>query len=66
MSSYLIAITGVVGLMVIWGFVQMLWMKTFPEFHSDEDALALREDCHGCENHDGCSVKPGSQHPMEV
>ncbi|PIE01113.1 MAG: hypothetical protein CSA81_12720 [Acidobacteria bacterium] len=54
MTSYLMAIGILVGMMIIWGLVQILWMKSFPEYRSDVDALALREDCHGCENKESC------------
>jgi len=43
--------------MIMWGLVQMLWMRSFPEYHTDVDALAVRNDCHGCEEEGSCKVK---------
>jgi len=57
MYSYLIAIGAIVLLMILWGVVQMLWMHSFPEYHTDVDALAVRNDCHGCDDSGNCKTK---------
>ena len=55
LSSYLTAIAVVVALMVLWVSVQIAWRKMFPdEVGRDEDVLAGRGGCGGCNHHGRC------------
>lgn len=44
----LLSITIIVGLMLVWAFVQDRWKKTFPDHVLNDDALAGRSDCGNC------------------
>lgn len=57
LGSYLLAMGIVVFLMIFWYVVQTAWRKFFPELPGDEDALALRGDCHGCSLGGHCETK---------
>ena len=46
--TYLLSISIMVGLLLVWAFVQDRWKKTFPEDVLDDDALAGRSDCGNC------------------
>ena len=50
-TSYLAAILGIVGLMVLWMLVQAGWRRTFADYVDEEDVLAHRRSCGNC----GCS-----------
>ena len=52
MTSYLIGILAIVGMMVMWVLVQGWWRNTFAEDLTDEDVLAGRSDCGAC----GCKT----------
>ena len=56
----LLSITIIVGLMLVWAFVQDRWKKTFPEDVLDGDALAGRSDCGNC----GCGGTCANQTPI--
>jgi hypothetical protein len=47
-QSLLVAIGGIVGLMLVWVLIQLLWKKTFKAYLSDEDVLADRSSCANC------------------
>lgn len=51
-TSYLLAILGIVGLMVLWMLVQAGWRRTFVDYLDEEDVLAHRRSCGNC----GCST----------
>jgi len=57
MYHYVLGVGAMVGLMVVWVLVQMLWMRVFPEYKTDVDALAIREGCHACEHGSSCSIQ---------
>ena len=50
LSSFLIAIAGIVTIACFWLAVQRLWQRHFPEQGAvgETDALAGRGGCHGC------------------
>ena len=50
LSSYLIAIAGMIFIACVWLAVQRLWQRHFPEHGAvgEADALAGRSGCHGC------------------
>ncbi len=52
LSSLIIAIAGIVGVMLAWVAVQAMWKNTFPDDVRDDDALAGRSSCGNC----GCST----------
>ena len=52
MSTYLIGIGGIVGLMVGWVLIQSWWRNTFSEHIVEEDVLAGRTKCSNC----GCTT----------
>jgi hypothetical protein len=56
-GKYIIAITGIIGLMVGWTIVQQLWHTAFPDQHIDEDVLAGRSDCGSCGCTTPCVIK---------
>ncbi|MGB0524057.1 MAG: hypothetical protein ACPGJS_13900 [Flammeovirgaceae bacterium] len=57
MKSFLISIAGIVGMMVIWVFIQMLWKRVFADFHHSEDALKGRNSCGNCGCTTACNLK---------
>ncbi|MCA9733399.1 MAG: hypothetical protein H6696_02020 [Deferribacteres bacterium] len=52
--SYLIAIGGIVGMMLIWSLVQAGWRKMFA-VGSTNDVLSLRGGCSACSSKGYCS-----------
>jgi len=55
--SYVIGFVGVVGLMLVWYYVQALWKKTFPDHVVDDDAMAERTKCSNCSCTTACVNK---------
>jgi hypothetical protein len=56
LTTYAVAIAGIVILSVVWIGVQNCWRRTFPEAFtdsSDPDVLAGRMGCHGCQENTG-------------
>ena len=51
-TSLLIGIGGIVGLMIAWVVVQALWRRIFADYLTDEDVLADRRSCGNC----GCAT----------
>ena len=52
METYIIAITLMIILMILWLVVQRQWGKTFSDGITDEDVLAGRSECGNC----GCTT----------
>jgi hypothetical protein len=49
LSTFLIAIAGMIAISCSWLAVQRLWQRHFPEYSDgNDDALAGRGGCHGC------------------
>ncbi len=57
MNALITGIVGIVGLVITWVAVQLLWKKEFVDYLSDDDVLAGRSSCGNC----GCttSCQPG-------
>jgi hypothetical protein len=51
MTSYIIGIIGIVGLMLIWFLVQKFWKQVFSDHLIDDDAMSGRTKCSNC----GCT-----------
>ncbi|MFY0627444.1 MAG: hypothetical protein JXR07_14175 [Reichenbachiella sp.] len=51
-TTYLIGIFGIVGLMIAWVGIQSVWKRIFAEHVTDEDAMAGRTKCSNC----GCTT----------
>jgi hypothetical protein len=49
--NILISVVAVVGMIVVWTFVQMRWKSVFQDEYEQEDALKGRSSCSNC----GCT-----------
>ena len=54
-ASYLTAMLGLAGVMLLWGAVQLAWKRSFPDATGDVDALADRMGCGGCDRIEACA-----------
>ncbi len=52
LKSYVIAVTGIAALMVVWAFVQRIWGQVFFPESPEDDALEHRISCGKC----GCAA----------
>lgn len=55
--SYVIGIFGIIGAMLLWMLVQILWKKVFSDEVTDTDVLAMRRSCGSCGCTTSCKVK---------
>lgn len=46
------ALVGIITMMVLWAFVQHLWVDSFSDYTDNPDALAHRTNCGNC----GCTT----------
>ncbi len=60
-TTYLIGILGVVGLMTGWILIQALWRKIFAGNVTDSDVLAERRSCGNCGCTTVCSLDKGTK-----
>ena len=56
-TSYLIAIIGIISMMGLWTLVQTYWKKVFTDYITDEDAMADRRSCGNCGCTTACETK---------
>lgn len=57
LTSYIIAIVGIVGIMLIWTAVQIVWKRVFADTTTNPDALSARgTTCSGNGGQCGCST----------
>ena len=67
LQSFLIGIGGIVGLMLVWAIVQVLWGRVFAEYRSDEDVLADRRSCGNCGCATTCRKRQEEEHlPQKI
>lgn len=59
LHSLLIGIGGVIGLVLLWALVQLLWRNTFSAYMSTEDAMGDRTKCSNCGCTTACEKKSG-------
>jgi hypothetical protein len=59
--TYLLAIIAVIGIMLLWVWVQSQWRETFSENISDPDVLAERRSCGNCGCTKVCNKKQSNQ-----
>ncbi|MCA6074032.1 hypothetical protein [Fulvivirga sedimenti] len=62
LTTYLIAIFGVVGLMTGWILIQALWRKIFAGNITDSDVLAERRSCGNC----GCTTVCSRENGVKI
>ena len=70
LTSYLTAMACMIAITCFWLAVQRLWQRHFPEHgaEGEEDALAGRSGCHGCNCAPSHCERPPArpqQHPEE-
>ena len=66
--SLLIAAGAIIGMMLLWAVVQLLWRQTFADNIAEEDVLAERRSCGNCGCTKVCDRKaaPGSVHSVRT
>ena len=62
-TSLLIGIGGIIGMMVLWIGIQSAWRRTFSDEIDDPDVLAERRDCGSCGCKTQCANKIKQQTP---
>jgi len=47
-ETFIIAVAGIVGLMILWIVIQTLWRSVFADHIAEDDVLAGRTKCANC------------------